>query len=215
MNACQTVIQYIRRSIPVLPENFSDRHLPDLLLDRNVEPPPLSAFLRPPPDVLEQEHPDEPFYGWDKSVTCLGYYRLMGRPGRIVLMQDNLLHFFLRLTLEIDQYLSGWRWQQADFDSLVEWVVNKTYWHERFHHSMDVLRYVGNVRRFDRLQEEALAVAYSHYYLNQKYRAYRRPIHNQSVLWAAFLHLAYQYTSPGYRDWRLFADEPGVKKGCW
>ncbi len=217
MNARKTVIDNIQASINNLKPQKHHRYLrvvvlnlPEILLPRLDGLPPLEVFLSPPPDI-EGEDERCSSHHYHAQRTLLGVYYRMGRCGTLGLYQENLEQFFWRILLEINAQFPYWRWTYADLNELSVWVVEKTYWHERFHHSMDVLRHLFNVSRFDTLTEEALAVAYSRYHLMQRYR--RWPDEEQQVLWDAFLTLAYQYRSPGYSEWRQFGDKSSLKSG--
>jgi hypothetical protein len=139
----------------------------------------------------------------------------MRSPGVIKLNKNNLINFFWRVVLDIDTALPDWNWREDDLNILSEWVVDKTYYHERFHHSMDVLRHLFDVQSYDILQEEALAVAYSRYHLHDNdgrhYRQYR--LSAGKILMNEFYRLAFCYTSPGYRDWQKYADVDALQSG--
>ncbi len=216
MNARKTVINRIQASIDTLKPQEHNKYiravlnLPEILLPRLDGLPALEAFLSPPPDIdAEGEH----CFGHHQHAQgiLLGVYYRMGHSGTLGLYEENLEQFFWRILLEINAQFSHWRWSYADLKELSVWVVEKTYWHERFHHSMDVLRHLFNVNSFNTFNEEALAVAYSRYHLTHHYR--RWPEEDQQVLWDAFLALVYRYSSPGYSEWRQFADESSLKSG--
>lgn len=219
MNARRDVIHAIQQSIKFTPSPYRDVfHLPQIILPNSDNLPPLSVFLRPEPDVEgiagTDERPRE--QGGDNAApSVLGSYQAMRSPGVIKLNQHNLINFFWRLVLDIDATLPGWQWQKEDLELLSEWVVDKTYYHERFHHSMDVLRYMFNVQTFDRLQEEALAVAYSRYHLHDNNRHYYRHHRGSAghILIEEFFRLAFCYTSPGYRDWQQYGDKAALQSG--
>jgi hypothetical protein len=162
--------------------------------------PPLETFMHTTPDV-ECEH--------NEDIILLGSYTFMRSPGLITLYGDNLVSFFWRVALEIDREIPNIRWQLNDFEMLSEWVIDKTLWHERFHHSMDVLRHLFNVNTYHRLSEEALAVAYSYNYMSDK----GCPNVKQCTIFGKFMSLAYQYTSPGYKDWKQFEDKKALELG--
>ncbi len=162
------------------------------------EIPALEEFLNPPPDIEDDKvH--------SRHSILLGSYRPMCSPGIITLYATNLTNFFWRLVLEIDAKLNGWDWSEEELKMLAIWVVNKTYYHERFHHSMDVLRHLFNVQAYDSLQEEALAVAYAHYRLRIDNLSLSRSRRPQFILLLEFLRLAFDYKSEGYCRWDLFA----------
>lgn len=171
--------------------------------------------MNPAPDVEGLDESHRPPNDMPEAVSILGSYRPMRSPGLITLNADNLTQFFWRIALDINRALPDIQWQEEDLYVLSEWVVDKTFWHERFHHSMDILRHLFNVQTFSSLHEEALAVAYSRYQLAEEHPRYR---HNrikgpQAVIWDEFMKLAYQYTSAGYRDWTQYGDLTSLKPG--
>jgi len=211
MDACREVINAIRQTIKFTPSPYREVfNLPQMILPKQDEIPPMDAFLRPSPDVEgREERPQE--HGSDDNAPCvLGSYQSMRSPGVIKLNKNNLINFFWRLVLDIDTALPGWNWREEDLEMLSEWAVDKTYYHERFHHSMDVLRYLFDVQSFDSLREEALAVAYSRYHYRNINGGYRN---KHSILLDEFFHLAFCYTSPGYRDWQQYGDVAALQTG--
>lgn len=213
MNVRQQVLKTIKQSIKFTPDELrATLNLSEMLLPQVGELPSLEIFMNPPPDVVVNENNCSTSFA--QAYNILGYYRPIQSPGIIVLLERNLLQFFWRIAIEIDQNLSGWRWKQEDLINLSEWIVDKTYWHERCHHSLDVLRHLFHVHTFDEITEEALAVAYARYHLCEVQKlSYRHRTSPQQALWEAFLHLAFQYRSPGYRDWPQYSDQEALKRG--
>ncbi len=225
MNTRRQVFYNIRQSIK---EKTSQVHressnLLQVILPKQDEIPPMCAFMRPPPDVDRGDEcaHDHCRCEHDASRILLGSYQA----GLLTLYGNNLTSFFWRLVLDIDTALPNWNWRQEDFKILAEWVANQTYYHERFHHSMDGLRLMFDVQPFDNLIEEALAVAYSRYSIRQDAcnkrldlnvsgkRVLKREVPAERVLGEEFLRLAYCYTSPGYRDWRQYANLAALQTG--
>jgi len=216
MNARRHVIAHIRSTFTLPKKPFkSVFHLPDVMLPSEKEIPPLEHFMVPEPDVESRDDSCERSCESVENVSVLGSYRPMCSPGLITLHTKNLTQFFCRLTLEIDKSLPGIDWTKEDLNALADWTVDKTFWHERFHHSMDVLRHILNLQTFDPFWEEALAVAFSRYFLTEKAYGYRYRRNNspQAVIWDEFIKQAYQYRSPGYRDWVYFSDPTALKSG--
>lgn len=214
MNAHKQVIESIRSSFSLSEEVNIGGFRPKDILPVELEIPALECFMSPEPDVESPDDHGQSIGSPAQSIVRLGSYRSMGSPGLITLYSANLTRFFWRLAIDIDRALSGLRWYADDLEALSEWVVDKTYWHERVHHSMDVLRHLFDVQSFDCVQEEALAVAYARYYLADEYPRYRYLQKNQqSVIWDEFLKQAFQYKSPGYKDWHLYADPEALKSG--
>lgn len=140
--------------------------------------------------------------------TWLGRYFAMAPRGKIELHQQRLAAFFWKLILVLRRNHRITAWQLA---RLAEATVAKTFRHEQFHHFIDVSMVLLGTRQFKRrLLEEALAVAYSQrevernggswpYWENQRGQA-----HVPQALRDAFLAEAFNYTAPGYRDWRKY-----------
>ncbi len=188
-----------------------------LILERPKHP--LDAFGEAKPDVLTEPEGDEapprrPSSPLVLGTYTLGFHRPNPQPGTITLYADNLKNFFHSLLWELHREFPNYPADLGTARAVAEWAVDKTYWHERFHHSMDVLRFLFRipVPSLPSLQEEALAVAFSRRWLTERYRfASHRTL--PSVLWTALMDLGFRYTSPGYRDWGRYADEPGFRWG--
>ncbi len=122
----------------------------------------------------------------------------------MLLLRRNLRAFFWRLVKELRPglpYLTP-----LDLKGALVLVVTKTHQHELFHFHSDVLRYLFG-GRFDPLLEEALAVAWSRLQITNKWtRRYAIDEMNR-VFCDHLLPLAFDYRSPGYRDWHLYADQ--------
>lgn len=215
MSARRAVIDHIRSTFNL--PNKGSFNLLEIwpLRKRGIReiPLPLEKFMAPEPDIEGHDDRTRRPSERSESVIVLGSYRPMRSPGLITLYQQNLTEYFWSLTVEIEKALRYVRWTENDLSKLAEWTVDQTFWHERFHHSMDVLRHLLDVQSFDCLQEEALAVAFSRYYLIQEHRRYRRRDLSQVVIWDEFIKLAYQYRSPGYCDWVYYADPAALKAG--
>ncbi len=216
MNARREVINAIQQSVRYPDSPYREIfYLPEIMLPNPDEIPPMSVFLRPEPDVEGREERLRERDNDDCAPSVLGSYQAMRSPGVIKLNKRNLIQFFWRLVLDIDTTLPGWQWRKADVELLSGWVVDKTYYHERFHHSMDVLRHLFDVQTFDPLQEEALAVAYSRYHLYDRNDHYYHHRHRSDghILLEAFFRHAFCYTSPGYRDWPHYSDIAALQTG--
>jgi hypothetical protein len=90
---------------------------------------------------------------------------------------------------------------KADLEKIAFLVLQKTYFHEVFHFRSDVLRHLFN-GKYDPYLEEALAVAYSRLQIMEM-----RSNANTFIgrlgggIFNTVMDRAYQYRSPGYRDW--------------
>jgi len=229
MNARRQVFYTIRQSIKEKTSQLDREtcNIPQVILPKQDEIPPMRAFMCPPPDIDRLEELTHGYGSSDDydSSILLGSYQSMHSQGIVTLYSSNLTNFFWRLVLDIDAALPTWNWRQEDFKILAEWVANQTYYHERFHHSMDGLRLMFDVQTFDNFMEEALAVAYSRYSLNQDAWNKRRDLNvsvkrvlnreapAERVLRGEFLRLAFCYSSPGYRDWQQYADVAALQTG--
>ncbi len=217
MNARKIVIDSIEQSIQEMMQKAPNSLrtsfcLPEVMLPHlEYSLPRLEEFMNPPPDVEGDDDYSPRNITQTGNGILLGVYFQMRSPGILGLYRENLEQFFWRLTQEISHKVPNWRWSVADLNCLAQWVVEKTYWHERFHHSMDILRHLYNVKTFNTLHEEALAVAYSRFRLCQTERKLCEV--SRQILWDEFINLSFQYTSPGYCDWRNFADKASLKTG--
>lgn len=154
MNARRGVIDHIRTTFVMPKEPYKTVfHLPDIMLPPEKDIPPLEIFMLPEPDVEGRDDDYGPINCHPKPASALGSYRSMHSPGRITLNKQNLTQLFWRLALDIEKALPQIHWTEGDLRKLAEWTVDKTFWHERFHHSMDVLRHLLDVQTFDSWHE--------------------------------------------------------------
>ena len=144
--------------------------------------------MNTPPSAVEAE-----------GEEVLGHYEPMASPGRLVLHQDALSSFFWHHAREI--FRAGYYVEENDLKFMCHMVVLKTYTHEQFHHYCDVTRLLfGGV--YDRLTEEALAVAWSYFQLEEHRRQWNTKEARLSAgIFRELLPRLLRYRSPGYRDW--------------
>ena len=147
--------------------------------------------MNTPPRAVEEE-----------GEELLGHYEPMASPGRLVLHQDALSSFFWHHARDI--FRTGYYIEENDLKFMCHMVVMKTYTHEQFHHYCDVAHQLFSGRH-DRLTEEALAVAWSYFQLEE----YRRQWNSKEARLSAgifreLLPRLLRYKSPGYRDWVNF-----------
>lgn len=142
------------------------------------------------------------------SETWLGRYFAMAPRGKIELHQQRLTAFFWQLILVLRRNHRITAWQLS---RLAEAAVAKTFRHEQFHHFIDVAMVLFGTRQFKRrLLEEALAVAYSQWEVERRgggswyWSDKPGPAQVPQALRDAFLAVAFNYTAPGYRDWRKY-----------
>lgn len=127
------------------------------------------------------------------SRNYLGSYTPMRSPGRIKLYVDNLQVFFWSIICELacnERYV----FTKEKIEDLASLCFYKTLYHELFHHFIDAQSYLINGFRYDFCTEEALAVACSRQLVGFETKF------NQTYV-SDFLKLAYEYSSPGYREW--------------
>jgi len=126
------------------------------------------------------------------SPNWLGSYRRMRSPGIITFYSKNLTGFYwfvIRELVSRNHVISA-----EMLKDIAKRVINKTLYHELFHHFTDFNRnYTDGRSHYNYLIEEALAVAFSRIYLGKE--------HYSSSLSTSFFEIAYRYTGLGYQDW--------------
>jgi hypothetical protein len=176
-----------------IPERFTERRTVD-------------DFLDPQPDVL-MEHVNEAEQIRLESEMLLGLYQPMQSPGTLILNSQNLRRFFWALMHELQS--KGYSPTEKDLEAAAWFIAYKTYHHEKFHYASNVMRVLfGSC--FDSFKEEALAVAFSYRLLADE-KWYPRQM-NPSIC-NFLLDRAFQYRSPGYRDWHLYKVDASLKDG--
>ncbi len=144
--------------------------------------------------------------------SLLGCYHPMRSPGTLILFKGNLAGFYrslLRTIMPKIRYLS-----RADIEAGARLVTLGTYYHERFHFDCDLLRNLFNTTQLDPLIEEALAMAYERIRLATDRKDGKSKISRMNgALYSMLMRYGYAYTSPGYRDWPLYADEARFSDG--
>lgn len=206
MSAVIAVLNAIKAEIRELPfDDFGS--IPTGLIADHVTGwnrlPATEEMLHLPPDTGE----DVP------TERLLGSYAPMRSPGRISLYTENLKTFFWSVVREIGSQSPGLGFTCPDLERLAQLVVDKTYQHERFHYACDVLRHLFQ-GAFDSKVEEALAVAYARQQINAV-RANGNTYLGRmnSLIYHRAMKIAFAYSSPGYRDWRLYADPASFRAG--
>lgn len=177
-----------------------DDQLPeaDLLPEGQFEDAPgLEVFHNRQPDC------DESFPEGAGGLVILGTYRWMHSPGLITLYRGNIEAYWKSLIRHAQQ---GYPFvTRKDAERILQLVVLSVYQHERFHYVCDFSRrLLGG--HFDRWHEEALAVAWEWHWLRDQDRwnsfyGLLHPTLRRLIMQAMFNH-----QSPGYRDWRNFAN---------
>jgi hypothetical protein len=135
----------------------------------------------------------------DDHNNYLGSYRRMNSKGVVSLNADNLQVFFWSIIFELacnQRYI----FTKEKIEELAMLCVEKTLYHELFHHFTDANSYVVNGFRYDYCTEEAMAVACSRLLVGFESKS------NQSYV-SDFYELAYSYKSRGYCDWINFKSD--------
>ena len=135
----------------------------------------------------------------EEGEELLGHYEPMASPGRLVLHCDELTAFFWHQAQDVFQ--TGYYLEQKDLRFLCHMVVMKTFTHEQFHHFCDVARPLFG-GHYDRLKEEALAVAWSYFQLEELRSAWQSKEARLSAgIYRYVLPRLFCYRGAGYRDW--------------
>ncbi|MEW6078313.1 MAG: hypothetical protein AB1724_10905 [Thermodesulfobacteriota bacterium] len=205
MGIIDDLAKEIRHEIDALEEG----EFGEALIGRNNVPVvSIEKYLNPEPDVLkENESPSERL----ECRKILGLYMPMSSPGRIYLSARNLRGFFWSLVHVVMmrvRYIS-----KNDLVFGFHLVTLKTYHHELFHFYCDVLRaWFGGT--YDALTEEALAVAWARIKIARERQKWQAQIGRMNpIVFNQMMFNAFNYTSPGYRDWPKYADEAMFKQG--
>jgi hypothetical protein len=157
-------------------------------------------------DVFHDRAPDsgESFPELPSSLAVLGTYQWMASPGLITLYRGNIEAYWKSLIQHAQRQFPFVTTKDAE--RVLQLLVYSVYQHERFHYVCDFCRRLFG-DPFDRLHEEALAVAWEWQWLRSQDRwnsfyGLMHPTLRRIVIQALFDHC-----SPGYRDWRLFANQ--------
>jgi hypothetical protein len=153
-----------------------------------------------PAELLRDMPPD---VGYELRGMVLGSYQPMKSPGVITLNQDNLMRFYWSVVREITRSLPGLPFSKQDLEFLVDFIVYKTWHHELFHHSMEVIRHFVNGQAYTP-DEEPLAVAYSRQCLrdnawNSKVGRLGKVIYNSAM------EIAFDCYPLPYKDWLRYS----------
>jgi len=132
----------------------------------------------------------------------LGCYYVMKKnePGIIELNYKPMLCFIWSITYQLLYNKNKHCIDRETFRKICQVLVNKTLYHELFHHYSDFVRIYTNGRSvYDYETEEAMAVAFSRIHLETET--------NQKPLFTDLLNHAFKYTGRGYKDWSKYHDE--------
>jgi hypothetical protein len=157
-------------------------------------------------DVFHQRVPDsnEFFPETSESLSLLGTYQWMASPGIITLYRGNIEAYWKSLIRHAQQrfpFITA-----KDAERVLQLLVYSVYQHERFHYVCDFCRRLFR-GPFDRWHEEALAVAWEWQWLRSqdRWNSFHGLMH--PTLRRIIVQSLFDHRSPGYRDWRLFANQ--------
>ncbi len=160
----------------------------------------------PDVEVFQQRVPDssECFPAIPGTLSLLGSYQWMASPGIITLYRGNIEAYWKSLIRHAQGQFPFVTTKDAE--RVLQLLVCSVYQHERFHYVCDFCRRLFG-GSFDRWHEEALAVAWEWQWLRSQDRwnsfsGLMHPTLRRIVVQAMFDH-----RSPGYRDWRQFANQ--------
>ena len=157
-------------------------------------------FLNIETDIPNMDRPNtQQPVSLDDHKNYLGSYRRMNSKGVISLNADNLQVFFWSIIFELackQRYI----FTKEKIEELAMLCIEKTLYHELFHHFTDVHSYVLNRFQYDYCTEEAMAVACSRLLVGFESKS------NQAYV-SDFHELAYSYNSRGYRDLIYFKSD--------
>jgi len=164
--------------------------------------------LPTPEQILSEMPPD---VGDDVSPFVLGSYRPMNSPGLITLNVVNLQQFYWSVVREIARRLPGFPFFKQDLEFLATFIVEKTWHHELFHHSMEVLRHLVNGAPYD-LEEEALAVAHARRCLRES--KWNSQIGRMGkIMYNLAMDIAFVGYAPPYSGWMNYDSPERLQAG--
>ncbi|MGY6217136.1 hypothetical protein ACW73L_18410 [Methylolobus aquaticus] len=204
MSALAQAINSIKKTLQALPVDEFD----------GVREPELAAHvpgweeLPTPAQILGDLPPD---VGDEVSIRVLGSYRPMASPGLVTLNLANLHRFYWSVVREMSRRLPGFPFPRQDLEFLVAFIVEKTWHHEIFHHSMEVVRRLVGGNPYDPL-EEALAVAYSRHCLRQS--SWNSNVGRLGkVMLNMAMELAFDGYRPPYDQWPNYDSPQSLQRG--
>lgn len=204
MSSVNQVSSFIKRSLNNLPyDSFNSITAEDFIYYV-----PDWEHLLTPTQLLREMPPD---VGHEVSFMLLGSYKPMKSPGVITLYQENLNRFYWSVVREITRSLPSLPFSKQDLEFLVDFIVLKTWHHELFHHSMEVMRHLVNGHPYT-TDEEPLAVAYSRQCLrgcpwSSKVSRLGKVIYNSAM------EIAFDCYPAPYRDWPNYDSPERLKSG--
>lgn len=158
----------------------------------------------PDMEIFRHRLPDCGDESWENNeeIILLGRYQWMHSPGVITLYRRNIeacWHSLIKHAQKQFPFIS-----REDAKRVLQLLVNAVYQHERFHYVCDFSRHLFN-SPFDRLHEEALAVAHEWQWLKSQDSGNTTYGRIHPTLRRIVVAEMFNHQSPGYCDWRLFA----------
>lgn len=157
-------------------------------------------------DVFQERAPDsnESFPEISAALSLLGTYQWMASPGVITLYRRNIEAYWKSLIRHAQRQFPFVTTKDAE--RVLQLLVYSVYQHERFHYVCDFCRRLFG-GSFDRWHEEALAVAWEWQWLRSqdRWNSFYGMIH--PTLRRIVVQAMFDHRSPGYRDWRQFANQ--------
>ncbi len=153
----------------------------------------------------------ERILGTEEDV--LGHYTPMSSPGSIARHSGNLRAFLWHL-VDTLRNRRGLPVIKEDLPAMAQLLASSTYHHEHFHFFCDIRRKLFPVSKYDRLTEEALAVAYKHRRIHEEHSRWQSVVGRMTrIVYRSLLVETFKYTQPGYRDWILYSDDARFADG--
>lgn len=204
MSALAQAITAIKKTVQALPaDEFGGVREPDLAIHVSGWtdlPAPARILGDLPPDV-----------GDEVSIRVLGSYRPMASPGLVTLNLANLRRFYWSIVREMSRRLPGFPFPKQDLEFLAAFVVERTWHHEIFHHSIEVVRRLVGGNPYGPL-EEALAVAYSRHCLRQS--SWNSKVGRLGkVMLNMAMELAFDGYGPPYDQWPNYDSPQSLQRG--
>ena len=190
---------------------LAQNELPQVWVPSDDEAPeedllPLGIFADSPDfDVFRDRVPDsgERFPDPPESPAILGTYQHMSSPGIITLYRRNIEGCWKSLINHAQRRFPFVT--SKDAERVLDLLVLSVYQHERFHYVCDFCRRLFG-GQFDRLHEEALAVAYEWQWLRANLGGNTFFGRMHPTLGRIVVRELFDQRAPGYRDWRNFAN---------
>lgn len=180
-----------------------------LLPLRDVEEDQETDMIRIDPSLLESEQEGFFYEAYqEEGEEYLGRYFPMSSPGTIELHGPRLRGCFWFIVDRLQKV--GHSFWKSDLEGLAHLMVFKTWWHEHFHLFSDIQSHLLQSASGARTHnlEESLATAFSYRQIMRERSKWQTVIGRiHASIFKPFLRIAFEYRSPGYRDWPLYDDD--------